>query len=170
MATDKARIEWRGETLAARAARVLASVCDPVVEVGSGASDLRCVREDPIGAGPLAALVAGARSFPAGGAVVLLACDLPFVEAPILRVLAEWPADRTVIPRIGGRLQYVCARYGPDALERAAEAVRSGERALRLVDAFDHDVLDEDEWRVVAPPETFSDVDTPEDLNRLGLS
>ena len=35
MATDKASIHWRGETLAARAARVLAVACDPVIEVGA---------------------------------------------------------------------------------------------------------------------------------------
>ncbi|MCU1467162.1 MAG: molybdopterin-guanine dinucleotide biosynthesis protein, partial [Actinomycetia bacterium] len=113
MATDKASIVWRGETLAARAARVLASVCVPVVEVGFGVSGLPCMREDPPGAGPLAALVAGARSLSGkGGPVVLLACDLPFVEAPVLQLLAEWPGAPTVIPVVDGRLQYVCARYG----------------------------------------------------------
>ena len=61
MATDKAAIVWRGETLAIRAARVLAAACDPVIEVGSGATELRSVREDPPGSGPLAALLTGAR-------------------------------------------------------------------------------------------------------------
>ncbi len=59
MATDKATIVWRGETLAARAARVLTAVCDPVIEVGPGATQLPCVREHPAGSGPLAAFVAG---------------------------------------------------------------------------------------------------------------
>ena len=44
MGTDKATIEFRGETLAARAARVLAEVCDPVIEVGTGVTRL------PVGA------------------------------------------------------------------------------------------------------------------------
>jgi molybdopterin-guanine dinucleotide biosynthesis protein A len=171
MATDKASIVWRGETLAARAARVLASVCVPVVEVGFGVSGLPCMREDPPGAGPLAALVAGARSLLGkGGPVVLLACDLPFVEAPVLQLLAEWPGAPTVIPVVDGRLQYVCARYGPEALEHAAAALLAGEQALRILGQGDHDELGAEQWSAAGPPETFSDVDTPEDMIRLGLS
>jgi molybdenum cofactor guanylyltransferase len=170
MATDKAAIVWRGETLAARAARVLTSVCDPVVEVGSGVSGLPCVREDPPGSGPLAALVAGARALAGHAPIVLLACDLPFVEAPVLELLAEWPGAPTVIPIVDGRLQYVCARYGPDALARAQAALLEGQFALRTLGADEYDELGEEQWSAVARPETFSDVDTPEDLLRLGLS
>ena len=170
MATDKATIVWRGETLAARAARVLATVCDPAIEVGSGASGLRCVREDPAGSGPLAALVAGTRAIGTPGPIVLLACDLPFVEPPILRVLAEWESGRTVIPVVDGRPQYACARYSTAALERAAAALRAGDRSLQAAVADGYDELTEEMWRAVGPANTFGDVDTPADLARLGLS
>jgi len=105
MATDKARIVWQGETLAARAARVLAAVCEPVIEVGSGATALPCVCEDPPGSGPLAALLAGARALGSSGPVMLLACDLPFVEPPVLALLAGRPGDGSVVPVVDGRLQ-----------------------------------------------------------------
>jgi molybdopterin-guanine dinucleotide biosynthesis protein A len=170
MASDKASIVWRGETLAARAARVLAAVCDPVIEVGSGVSTLDCVREDPPGVGPLAALVAGARAIAPAGPILLFACDLPFVEAPILRALAEWPGNSTVVPVVAGRLQYACARYGRDALDRAEAALRAGDSSLRAASAGDHDELTEEHWRAVAPANAFEDVDTPADLRRLGLS
>ncbi|HEY5172484.1 MAG TPA: NTP transferase domain-containing protein [Acidimicrobiia bacterium] len=170
MATDKATIVWRGETLAARAARVLAAACDPVIEVGSGASELNCVREDPPGSGPLAALLAGARAMETHTPVVLLACDLPFVELPILRLLVDWPGAQTVIPVVDGRLQYACARYGSDALERAEAARRAGEHSLQAAAGDDHDELSESQWRAVGPANTFADVDTPADLRRLGLS
>jgi molybdopterin-guanine dinucleotide biosynthesis protein A len=170
MATDKAAIVWRGETLAARAARVLTSVCEPVVEVGLGVSGLPCVREEPPGSGPLAALLAGARALAGQAPIVLLACDLPFVEAPVLQLLAEWPGAPTVIPIVDGRLQYVCARYGPDALARAQAALLGGQLALRTLAGGAYDELDAARWSAVGPPETFSDVDTPEDLVRLGLS
>jgi molybdopterin-guanine dinucleotide biosynthesis protein A len=170
MAMDKAAIVWKGETLAARAARVLRSVCDPVVEVGTGVSGLPCVREDPPGSGPLAALVAGARALGGDAPIVLLACDLPFVDAPVLRLLAEWPGAPTVIPVVDGRLQYVCARYGRDALARAQAALLEGEFALRTLAADAYDELGSTEWGAVAAPETFADVDTPEDVLRLGLS
>jgi molybdopterin-guanine dinucleotide biosynthesis protein A len=170
MATDKARIVWQGETLAARAARVLSTACAPVIEVGSGATALRCVREDPPGAGPLAALIAGARALGSPGPVVLLACDLPFVEPPILALLANWPGRPSVIPVVDGRLQYACARYGPDALARAEVALEAGDHALRAAAGDDCDELSEAEWRAVAPAHAFADVDTPTDLRRLGLS
>jgi molybdenum cofactor guanylyltransferase len=170
MATDKASITWNGETLAARAARVLADVCDPVIEVGSGASALPSVREEPPGAGPLAALVAGARALRTRGPVVLLACDLPFVEAPVLRLLAAWPGDGTVIPRVDGERQYACARYGADALDRAEAALAAGDHSLRAAATGETDELTEEQWRAAGPPNTFADVDTPADLRRLGLS
>jgi molybdopterin-guanine dinucleotide biosynthesis protein A len=170
MATDKAAIVWRGETLAIRAARVLAAACDPVIEVGSGASELHCVREDPPGSGPLAALLAGARAMEVHIPVVLLACDLPFVELPIVRLLADWPGTETVIPVVDGRLQYACARYGPDALQRAEAALLAGDHSLRAAAGDDHDELTESQWRAVGPANTFADVDTPADLRRLGLS
>ena len=170
MGTDKAEIVWRGETLAVRAARVLAAVCDRVVEVGPGVSGLDAVREDPVGAGPLAALVAGAAALGVRQPVVLLACDLPFVEPPLLQLLLDWPGRETVIPLVGGHLQYTCARYGSDALERARAALRAGDRSLRLAADVDHDEIAEEAWQAVARPDALADVDTPEDLHRLGLS
>ncbi len=104
------------------------------------------------------------------GPVVLLACDLPFVDVAVLRVLAGWPGNPTVIPRVDGELQFACARYGPDALERAELALSRGNRSLRAAAGAEHDELAEHEWRVVGPANTFADVDTPADLSRLGLS
>jgi molybdopterin-guanine dinucleotide biosynthesis protein A len=170
MQTDKATIVWRGETLAARAARVLAEICDPVVEVGTGVSGLRHVREDPAGSGPLAALVAGARAIGSRGPVVLLACDLPFVDAPVLRLLADRPGPRTVVPVVDGARQYACARYSAEAIDLGARALEAGERSLRAVVDGECEELSEEQWRAVGAPNTFADVDTPADLHRLGLS
>ncbi len=72
--------------------------------------------------------------------------------------------------RVDGRLQPVCARYGPDALVAAGSLVAGGIRALHEVfDVVEHDVVDEDEWCVVASPDTFLDVDTPADAERFGI-
>jgi molybdopterin-guanine dinucleotide biosynthesis protein A len=169
MGTDKATIVINGETLAARAARVLASVCEPVIEVGLGVTRLAHVREEPQGAGPLAALVAGADAL-AADVVLLLACDLPFVDVPVLRLLAQWPGTRTLIPISGDRRQYACARYGPAALDEANVVLGRGGSSLKAVGDADCDYLPESAWRAVGPPNTFADIDTPEDLQRLGLT
>ena len=157
------------ETLAGRAARVLAAVCSPVVEVGPGYTSLRSVREEPAGSGPLAALVAGADAL-AAETVVLLACDLARVESPMLALLAEWGGAPSVVPTVGGMPQLVCARYGPDAVAAARSLLAAGERSLRaLVAVLDVDFVPESRWRSAAAPDAFDDVDTPADLARLGL-
>ena len=170
MGTDKAQLVVNGETLAARSARVLAGACDPVVEVGPGMSGLPAVREEPAGAGPLAALLAGVGALGAPRTVVLLACDLPNITTELLRLLVDWPGTGTVIPVVEGRFQYACARYGPAALDEAYASVRSGDVSLRAIASSDCEFASEADWGAVATPLTFADVDTPEDLHRLGLS
>ena len=75
------------------------------------------------------------------------------------------------MPRVDGRLQPVCARYGPDALVAADSLVVGGVRALHeLFDVVEHDVVEEDEWRVVADARRRSSTSTrPTDAQRLGI-
>ena len=167
---DKATLVVAGERLADHAARVLGAVCGPIVEVGPGITGLPVCRENPVGSGPLAALVAGATALGTGASagVVLLACDLPAVEEQLVRLVALWPGGSTVVPVAGGRRQPVCARYGKAALDEAIVALASGERSLRgLLGRIDHDLLDESIWSAVAPLDVFSDIDTPADLARV---
>jgi molybdopterin-guanine dinucleotide biosynthesis protein A len=166
---DKATVRIGDETLAGRAARVLAAVCSPVVEVGPGRTALRAVREIPSGSGPLAGLVAGADALDAS-VVVLLGCDLVRVETPVLGLLAEWAGAPTAVPMVGAEPQLVCARYGPDALAAARDLVAAGERSLRaLLAAIDVDFVTEKRWRAIADADAFDDLDTPDDLARLRL-
>ncbi len=170
LGVDKATLVVNGERLADHAARVLGAVCTTVVEVGPGIAGLPSCREDPVGSGPLAALVAGARALGADASrgVILLACDLPGVEEPLVRLLADWPGAATVVPVADGELQSVCARYGLEALEEASVAIAAGERSLRgLLARAAHDRLDESVWGAIAPLDAFADVDTPADLARV---
>jgi molybdopterin-guanine dinucleotide biosynthesis protein A len=130
-------------------------------------SGLDAVREDPPGAGPLAALLAGAGVIGNGDTlpVLLVACDLPFVEAPLLHMLAAWPASNdALVPVVRGRLQYVCARYGSAALDAARRSHAAGERSLRGAFGEAVTALPESVWREVAPAHALDDVDTPDDL------
>jgi molybdopterin-guanine dinucleotide biosynthesis protein A len=166
---DKATVRVGDETLATRAARVLAAVCSPVVEVGPGCTGLRAVREDPAGSGPLAALVAGAGALGAES-IMLLGCDLVRVESPLLRLLADWTGAPTAVPIVDGEPQLVCARYGTDAVTAARGLLASGTRSLRaLLAVVEADLVAEEQWRAVAGADAFVDLDTPEDLARLGL-
>ena len=173
LGVDKATLLLDGETLARRASRRLADVCAPVVEAGAGVSGLPAVREAPPGSGPLSALAAAGGWLREHGhhtAALLLAVDLPMVDEPFLRWLRDRPGAPTVVLRVDGRLQPVCARYGPDALVAAGSLIAGGIRALHeLFDVVEHYVVEADEWRVVTADETFLDVDTPADAERFGI-
>ena len=112
--------------------------------------DCRIVREvDPTphpAAGILAALQA------AEGPVVVLACDMPFVPAGLLAVLAQLPA-RAAVPTLGGRPQPLLARYGPSAAARLERAVERRERLREAVGALDPMVLGRDELAGFGDPE-----------------
>jgi len=170
MGSDKAGLVVNGESLAVRSARVLSAVCDPVIEVGPSVSGLPAVLEDPPGAGPLVALLAGVGALGNPRTVVLLACDLPFIEPAFLNLLRAWPGTGTVIPVVNDRYQYACARYGASALDAARLALQSGDASLRALAGPDSEYLTEAEWGDVASAGAFADVDTPDDLRRLGLA
>jgi molybdopterin-guanine dinucleotide biosynthesis protein A len=173
MGRDKAELVVAGERLADRAARVLRTVCDPVLEIGPGRSALEAVDDDEPRAGPLVALVTGARVLHTRGyegAILVLAVDLPFVDARLLELLVNHPAGDSVVPVAGGLRQSCCARYAPAALTAAAGLVERGERAMHtLLSAVPVVEITEPEWRAVAPADALADLDTPEDLARHGV-
>jgi molybdopterin-guanine dinucleotide biosynthesis protein A len=167
MGQDKALIGIDGEPLAVRTARVLAEVCEPVIEVGSGRTGLPCVTEEPPGGGPLAALVAGSAVLPDDGPILVVACDVPRLDASVLRLLAGHPGASTVVPEADGRLQVLCARYGPEARAAAPQVLADGGRSMvALLEQTRYEVLDEEAWSAVVDAEVFGDLDTPEDLER----
>jgi len=170
LGVDKASLVLDGETLAARAARLVSARCVSVIEVGPGVTDLLAVREDPVGSGPLAALLAGVRSLAAGDdpeSVVVLACDLPWVEPALDAVIAAPAAAVVVAVDHTGRRQYACARYGAVALERAMALHADGERSLRsILESFG--ALDIVEVGGFAP-EVLADIDHPDDARRAGI-
>lgn len=163
MGADKATLVIGGETLAVRTARVLAAVCEPVVEVGAGASGLPVTREHPVGSGPLAALRAGVEFIGTTGPVVVVACDLPRLTETALRRIADSPGSGSVVPVVAGRDQWACARWSPAALAVADAAFAAGERGLRALGRA-HDLV-----RVIIDGAAgeFTDVDRPEHLLAL---
>jgi molybdopterin-guanine dinucleotide biosynthesis protein A len=168
---DKAAVTIGGIRLADRAATVLRSVCRPVLEVGPGWSSLDAVREEPPGAGPLAAVAAGGaaiRTRGHTGPALVLAVDLPNVDEPLLRFLADFPGQTTVVPFVGGHPQPLCARYSADALAAAATVAEEGETSMRALLGSLPEVqwAGPRMWGSVATEASFLDVDTPDDLER----
>lgn len=175
MGRDKAsiRIGASGQTLARRTEDLLRQVAEPAVEVGSGHTTLRAVREDPPGGGPLAAVAAGWAALAAGqwrGPALVVATDLPKMNVALLDWLARHPAARSVVPVSRRRVQPLCARYRPEDLDLAALLCREGRTAMNdLIAAIDPVLLPEEEWAHAGGPEILEDVDTPEDLQRSAV-
>lgn len=125
-----------GESLAERAARALAAVAGEVLVADRGRGLLAprwpSVPDGP-GAGPAAGILGAAAARP-GRPLLVLACDLPAAGPELLRLLLELAAARSdagwVVPRVGGRLEPLCALYRPPALAALDAAVRQGRYAL----------------------------------------
>ena len=107
----------------------------------------------------------------AGGRPILaLACDLPLVVPGLLRWLADRP-ERLVVPSVGGRLQPLAARYGPDLLadlERILDGPGIDSTSMQdLVESLGPRVATENELsRFGYPRRIFTNVNDAEDLER----
>jgi molybdopterin-guanine dinucleotide biosynthesis protein A len=89
----------------------------------------------------------------------------------LLRLLVEWDSLGSVVPVVDDRPQPLCARWSAHDLDAAGLMFAQGVRSLRhLASQSDVILLGEAEWGLVADEQQFSDVDTPEVLERLGLT
>lgn len=136
MGTDKAFLEFEGQTLLQRTLAAVGTVCDHVAIVGDPVKfggdvvgrEIAIVADIFPGCGPLggihAALVASTAELN-----LMLGVDMPFVSRQLLELLfvvAE-PNDALVtVPRAGDRLQPLCAVYRRGFSAVAESALRAG--------------------------------------------
>ncbi len=132
MGEDKARVDWLGRPLALHVAAILSAVCPRVVLVGGAGRGYESLGlpwlPDPpglAGRGPLAGLLAALRIAPA---VLLVACDLPYLEPNVLRRLVaaagRSPAAMPLLP--GRRLEPLAGVYRREALPLALRSLACG--------------------------------------------
>jgi molybdopterin-guanine dinucleotide biosynthesis protein A len=164
-----------GIPMALRAASALAPHVREVVLISSALDqptlDLPVVPDAPGGGGPLGGLVAALGHAESRGdrGCLVLACDLPLVDAELIGTLVEaWGGEDVVAPERGGRLQPLCALWSVAALPAARAALGSADRSVvGLVARLELRTLSESEWR---GPQTGTDplfnVNTPADLVR----
>ncbi len=133
--------------------------------------DCRLVPDAVPDAGPLGAICSCLRVL--GGPLLVLACDLPFMQEAVLRRLLRArkhrPPDRCMTvfrERETGRIEPLVAVYEPECLPLFEAALWSGERRLRRA------VPGERRLHLDYGPEEaefFFNINTPEDLHRAGL-
>lgn len=124
------------------------------------------------GLGPLGGIDTAIRT--ASGPVVCLAWDLPFLNPGLLRTLAA-PLDQydAVIPESSpGRLEPLCAGYGPGALPAIEAALARGDRRVAgwLDQARVCRILPETLATLGAIPRLFLNVNTADDLARANAA
>jgi molybdopterin-guanine dinucleotide biosynthesis protein A len=160
-------------------ARVLAAVAgaDRVIVVGPPVAGLDgpepvWAREDPPGAGPVAALRAAVPLLPPDtGVVVVLAADLPFLDAATvgrLQAAVAGGAEAAVLVDDTGRDQFLAAAWARDALRRALSTVEDDRVSSVYAAASRVDRLAAAGYRPGAEP--WRDVDDPAGLDRARAS
>lgn len=114
---------------------------------------------------PLCGIIAALREGE-GRPIVALACDLPFVPAGLIRLLAEAP-EPLVVPSLDGRIQPLCGRYEPLLLPELEAALGREEPITRTVEELDPRLLEAGELeRFGDPGRILFNVNDPADLKR----
>jgi molybdenum cofactor guanylyltransferase len=130
---------------------------------------VKCYPDRWPGLGPLAGIGA-ALTHASYDYLLVLACDMPFVSAPLLELLIEQGADHQIcVPTdITGQLQPLCARYHKSCLPLIERLIAAGQYAPRtLFSQADTRILDF--AALAALPDAdilFENVNTAQDFAR----
>jgi molybdopterin-guanine dinucleotide biosynthesis protein A len=101
-----------------------------------------------------------------GRAVLACACDMPFVSPALAASIAETSAP-LVVPRAGGRLHPLFARYAHAMLPALREALARRAPLQETVASLAPLILEESDLRAFGDPERlFFNVNTPAELAR----
>jgi molybdopterin-guanine dinucleotide biosynthesis protein A len=151
----KALFEVEGRRIIDRQLDVLVPLFDEVLLVVAEAQGwdvprARLVVDRHPGKGPLA----GLDVVLAEGDAFVVACDMPYLEADLIRQICAHPG--TVVPRVEGVPQPLHARWGAEALPVIRQRLLDGElRLLRLVDLL------EVTWLDFPPQRGFTNLNSP---------
>ena len=120
------------------------------------------------GAGSLGGIYSGLKA--AGtDAIFTVACDMPFLSPEAIRLVVEYADDAdVVIPRVGGQLETLHARYGRRCLAPMEARIETGR--LKITGFFDEvrvaEIPEVEIARVADPAVVFMNVNTPDELAR----
>jgi len=170
MGQDKAWIDLGGEPLIRRVIDVMGAVADEVIIVANDdryrTLGLRVIPDRFPGGGALGGIATGIGAV-SHDTVLVTACDLPFLDAAVWRLLLDRAAGAdVVVPVIGDRPETLHALYTKACLPAMERALAAGR--LRVISFFDEVRvcrLSEELIRTVDPElRSFINVNTPEEL------
>jgi len=123
---------------------------------------ITCTRENPPGAGPVAALASGLEHVNTP-AIALIAVDTPFALPRLLQCKLDLNSHALIPREHGGKDQYLAGIYRSESLRRALEQLGSPiNRSMRELIAH----LPSIDYLELGPEDgqDFMDIDTPQDL------
>lgn len=173
MGRDKASLQLGGQALIERVLAALRPLDCPSFIVARQAGDCAqlglpvCPDLLP-GAGPLGGLCT-ALHCASTPALLLLACDLPFLTPEFLRFLVESLGERqAAVPQSPEGLHPLCAAYATSCLPAVERLLDQGERRMHaLCRQLDLRVLAPEEWQPFDPHGLlFANLNTPEEYQR----
>ncbi|MCI2426042.1 molybdenum cofactor guanylyltransferase [Candidatus Acetothermia bacterium] len=172
---DKARLDWKGESLLAQMVQLLKEDCEEVlIAVGKvrplGLQNRVRVVEDRLPMkGPLSGLHAGlsAATFPC---CLVVACDMPFLSPKLLGFLLSRSVTGmgVLACEIGGHVEPFPAVYPRSILPLIERAISSDRLSVQdLLRRIACPVISEQEVRAVDPElYSFINLNTPTDVQR----
>jgi molybdopterin-guanine dinucleotide biosynthesis protein A len=173
MGSDKAFVQLAGETLLTKALKVARAVTEEVRIVGDAGKFSafgRVVEDVYRNQGPMGGIHA-ALATSSTDLNLILAVDLPFVEASFLKYLlsrARESGAMVTLPRAAQHLQPLCAIYQRAFAVVAEESLRNGRNKIdSLFGMVRTCVIDEDELtRGGFSSAIFRNLNTPDDLEK----
>jgi len=179
MGQNKAFIDFRGETLLIRALHTLGEACGQVTIIGDPATFAphAAIRDIFPNCGPLAGIHT-ALTNSQSDLNLMLAVDMPFVTAALVKFLLDKSAETTAVvtvPRTSRGLQPLCAVYRRAFAPIAEKAIRAGNYRIDASFAnLEPQIITQQELAAAGfAEENFFNVNTPEDrqsADRLATS
>jgi len=172
---DKSGLLIGGVSIFDRQVKQLSQITDDILVVvaqpGRGKRGARLVCDRVANAGPLGGLDA-ALEFARDDEVVVVACDMPFVTAPLIRYLISVaPGFDAVVPRTGAGIHPLCAVYmrtcKPSIGRRLA--VRQLSMTSLLDDLRVRVVTDEELQAFGRPADLLANVNSPVEFDELAV-
>jgi molybdopterin-guanine dinucleotide biosynthesis protein A len=163
---DKSALLLDGRAILDHQIAALAPVVDEVLIVGGPRATIHDIVP---GCGPLGGLHA-ALTAAHGGAVLIVACDMPYLSTPFLTYLLSFATEADiVVPRSERGYHPLCAVYTRACLEPVAARLADRRLKMReLVDSLRTRVVPVDEIRQFGDPDRLlANVNTPADYAGL---
>lgn len=177
MGRPKAWLPFCDELLLPRVVRLLVETVTPIVVVAAPdqelpalPSDVRLVRDEQRGRGPLQGLAAGlAALHGVVDAAYASSCDVPFLQPAFVRRMIELLGDKQIcVPKVGEYHHPLAAVYRIEVLASVERLLAENRlRPTFLFDAVPTRVVEADELCDVDPRfESLRNLNTPEDYEQ----